>query len=297
MDIHSAEAHIQKVNRYLEDLLKENPSLYTKTRVRLNDLSKELFRGVQLITDILMEDTLMSEDRADDKNLISQDIQSLQTDSSQVQTKISELSQLMAPISGPKSATASISSARKKYIVSNYGRILKSLSKLQSPYRCVNACSELLWKWYNIRFFTPNPGFHYNVLKIPDWIKYIVIAFAKHLSDGTLPQFLVEFNNWLNTAATSDAKQYSVPYEVYNIAQSFPIDYCTTEAIIIWEVLYDSGLNIVNQLKLDEVPLNSETIYNLFNQMNSPAIDRYTYYKDDDAILRQYNKREVYVCE
>lgn len=294
MDIHSAEAHVQKVNRYLEELLKENPSLYNKTRTRLGDLSKELFRGVQLIADILMEDTLMSEDRSEDKNLTI-DLKSIQLASEATQTKLDGLSQLVTPLNSTKSATSDISSGRKKHIISSYGKILRGLSESDISYLAVSECAHLLWKWYNLRFFQNNTNFHYNITKLPDWIKYIVIAYSKHLQDGTLSQFLTSFNTWLTTLSISDSKQYAVPYEVFNIANGIPPEYCTVEAIMIWEILFEKGLLRVNQLDLHEAPINSETIYNLFCSMNSPVVDRYVYYKDDDSLLRSYDRREVYM--
>lgn len=281
MDIHSAELHIQKVNQYLSEVLESDPRMYAKTRDKFSQLSSEMFKGIDTISKILVDSSLVDEQEFDPE---SQSNEALHTLRQQSANSLISITRAEDFVSKP---TSNMSPSKRKYVAAKYGAVFRRLSQSVTPYPIVNDCSKMLWKWYNARFFSPSPLFHYNIRRFPEWVRGIVIAYGNSVKENKSAEFTAKFYSWLDSVSAGQENKYAVPYDIYQVTQSVNASQVSIEAIMIWEVLLDVGLNELTVEELDECKLNSETIYNMFAEVDPTVVDRYVYYRDDDSLIRR----------
>lgn len=294
MDIHSAEAHMEKVLQYLEQMHDNNSSLYSKTREKLKNISNDLFKGLKLVSEILEEDSLVVEAEfgGTDESIISS-VKSMKEQSEEISQVIDRVDSFVySPPPEPKLtySTNKLSAKKRRHIVYTYGQVLKKVAGVSTPYKSVRDCAALIWRWYDTRFFLSLQScskFHYNIRNIPECIKWIVLAYSKHLSDHTLDSFFSDFDIWLSSLVSPNAgNNYLLPYEIFKIGRETTISDISQASIMIWDILFDLGYSELSKDDLADVKLQSETIYNLAVKIAPDIADNYVYYEEDDSLLR-----------
>jgi len=309
LDIRSTEMHLYHVKEYLEVLNASDSKLYSKTKKKLTYLSSELFQCIQLIADILEEESLNTEesefcdDTSSMDNYLDEGITKITEDISETANKIKHLDQFthneVLETEESESTDSDngnsddyiqpiqkISQSRhRKLVVSSYGNVLQELSENQEldKYQDAKACADLLWEWYNARFFeTKSSDFHYNIRHIPIWVRNIVLAYGKHVEDDTADKFCSDFRSWLrgmSDGGTSNSK-YGVPYEVYELDKAIKKTDITLAANRVWDILFDHGLDRLSSSELGESVLVSGCMYNLCDKYNPSLMENYEYYGD-----------------
>lgn len=281
MEIYSAESHAKKVVEFLEEMREASPGMYAKTRTRLRNISADLFKGIELISKILQEDSLLddaefSSNREELQDLVTE----LSENSNKTSKQIAELSQFVTTDS------VNLTVENKKFLVSYYGRVLSGLASANIPYYRVADCASMLWRWYNARFFQNSSGFKYSVSKIPTWISYIVIAYGIALRNKTSQQFLDSFAQWCDTTSKN---HYPLPYTIHSVVSSMSQDTVTLEALAVWDVLIDYGLAVELPAQLQTFQLGRYVISDIFDKLNLDLTNAYEYYNNDPELLKKYN--------
>lgn len=293
MDIYSAEGHVQKLLTYVEDLQNSKPKMYATTKCRLRDLASTCQKIVHLISNILEQEIL---DESSNEFEQCTDINVIKS----LDLMEREMVQLRKFVSGnqltavyPKSEHSSvsrqkISSSCRKRIISCYGSTLSDLTK-SCPYPVVSDCAKLLWNWFDCRFLQtsyPRSNFHYNIHRLPYWLCDIVIAYGKHIENGTQLQFIREFNSWCESLVVSgQSNKYAVPYEIYQIDTNLMPSDMTLAAVVLWDVLFDNGLDHLCIKDSVDVYLSEDMLYKRCSEISSNLLDDYRNYKDDISIL------------
>lgn len=285
MDIYGAEAHIKKVNLYLEDILNSDPYMYSKTKKRLVDLSSELVKGIDIISKILEDDMMLDESEFSD--IPDSDMIYME----EMKSNLATLNSRIVPVTSTESKNSKelveLSSNKKKFIVARYRSVLLSLAQENSKYPDVSDCASTLWKWFDSRFFLSrpvDPTFKYKLEHLPEWVEAIVFSYGYHLHNQTLDEFRHTFMCWIDSILTTGNRvPYSLPYEIYQLYSSNNPETVTTEAIALWDALFDLGLNKLTIRDLESVKLNPESMYTHCSNLNSQLTDSYTYYENDDS--------------
>lgn len=281
LEIYSAELHVKKVVEYLEELRDASPGMYAKTRTRLKNISVDLFKGIELISKILQDDSLLDDSEFSSNREALQDlVTELSENSDRTSKQIAELSQFVSTDS------VNLTSENKKFLVSYYGRVLSGLASANIPYYKVADCASILWRWYNARFFQSSSGFKYSVSKIPTWISYIVIAYGIALRNKTSQQFLDSFAQWCETTSENN---YPLPFAVHSTISSMSADTVTLEALAVWDVLIDYGLAVELPAQLQTFQLGRYMISDIFDKLNLDLTNAYEYYNNDPELLKKYN--------
>lgn len=292
MDIHSAESHLDKVNQYLEDLMM-NPKIYSKTKLKLKSLSNELFRGIDLISKILMEESLATESGFETK--VEADLTSTVAEfalhSQETTDRANELKEFTT--ASLAVAVQTKDSHRKRSVISKYGRVLSSVAKASVGQPSVIAdCAKMLSRWYNLRFFEAakrSNNFHYNIRQIKSWIEYIVVAYGSYVTLEDSDTFFNIMNNWCDKLATVPHEiPYALPLDIFEIGRSTDKVYATHTAMCVWDVLFDLGLDKLSSPDLQECAMSKFAICDKFSTMNPDIVDSYTYSDNNTQLFKQY---------
>lgn len=292
MDIYGAEKHVKKLLAYVEGVADANPRMYTSTKDRLKDLASTCQQVVKTIS-MILEQKILEGDSTEFEDGVNSDVikslKSMQDEFTQLNEFVSTDPAKLNPIVHNKQK---LSSSNRKHIISKYGLVLSELSS-NCPYPTVSDCANLLWTWFNSRFFRccgESVQFHYNIRRIPIWISDIVIAYGKHVDQNTNIQFCQEFYSWCESLSTCGSNnKFAVPYEIYQIdTNATPPDMSLT-AVVIWDILFDSGLNHLCTADTFGVHPSEDMVYKRCSLLAPNILDNYRNYKDDISILAECN--------
>ena len=292
MDIHSAMMHMHSVKSYIESLNNSDAKVYSKTKKKLTDLSSDMLQCVQMISEILKEESLNTDDTDNlSVAIVNADISKLSTDMQATQNAVDDLEKFARTPETTTIPTDTDSSIMKldpkryrKWVVSSYGHTLKKLPDNLNDYPDAMRCARLLWNWYNTRFFcAQNNSFRYNVQHIPIWVRNIVLAYGKNLENGNIDDFCNQFQIWLMNVqvSNSSSSKYAVPYEVHMLDAEITADDVTLTATQLWDIMYDHGLGILSNASMEGAAVTSEFMYNLCTRYKPSIADEYSYYADE----------------
>lgn len=266
---------------YLKTIEESRPYMYNKSKLRYKDLAATCREVVDVISSILQEDALYVDEEEFDSDF-SKDIATSVTD---MQT---ELSRLASFVSSKKkdSAEMNLTVKDKKEAIHNYATVLSSLAStsLSGCSPAVSDCAKLLWYWFDIRFLQSakyDPGFRYQVKRIPEWIYYIVVAYSVSIQNRTSDQFILRFHAWCNSLSGETKNRYAVPYEVYKISKS--PECVNLTSVVLWDILLHVGLNKLCSAK--EPYLCETFIYDLCSKVNPSALDDYKDFRQYPDVL------------
>lgn len=303
MDIYSAESHVKKLLKYVEGVAESQSRMYEKSKVRLRDLAATCNQVVQVISGILQERILESDesefDSSDSDN--SSEVEGLLLS---MQSELDQLKQFVSCKSGsaPDAEVSRYnevnvpqpvdsSSSAKKRAISRYGHILSTLASSEIGYPSVCRCAKLLWQWYDTRFIRSvkaSPGtFRYSLKRLPQWVRDIVMLYGKSVSEGSESEFLNMFDQWCNDLLVSPHR-YAVPYEVYEFDKELRPNDMTLASAVIWDILLDYGLRALCE-DSDEMYLSTNSVYALIGEHAPDVLDNYADYKYNPSVLRHCN--------
>lgn len=295
MDIYSAESHVERVSQYLENVLQKRPKLYTKTRTRMRNLSVELNKCLGLISEILEEDSLLFEEEFDsDRSELASTVEAVAQSYKSSTEKMRELTTFVSSDSKQIDETSKLTTAKRKHIIYKYGQVIQSVASSLTAYPVVADCVRLLWKWFDNRFFvSPKlcPQFHYNIRKLPIWIRDIVICYGDSIEHNNRETFVSDFVKWcdslLSPTDVTNSK-FTLPFFVYDTSRNLDASNVSMAALCIWDMLWDAGFAKLCDGSLEGVTLSEYMIQDVFSKLDEERTSRYTYWNEDEKVLRQY---------
>lgn len=188
-----------------------------------------------------------------------------------------------------------IPSSVKRYEISNFEKILKDLS--ESNFSVVEACecSELLLLWYKKRFLNDAQklsSFRYNISQIKGWVHSIVLAYGKSVNEDNRAEFVKRFKVWCNGLddVSSKSSSYPLPYDVYEVHRSNKDSDMSPSALVLWEMLYDAGLNRTSEKKFKYILFGRDDIMSICKDVCA----RISYWHED---YRSCDEEWLSVCK
>lgn len=121
--------------------------------------------------------------------------------------------------------------------------------------------------------------------RIHEWVENIVIGYGKYRSLNQVDSFMSIMNNWLN----EDDNTYIIPGEIYRFSKSLKDEDMTVDALVIWDILFDHGLNQFMQVSTKS-GFNSLALRSRFETSSSDFYElfsQYKKYKSDPSILKE----------
>lgn len=238
----AAKAHATKLLKYIQEISETSP--YSKTQHDLVEISDSCDEVLQLAYQILLRcnPTLLQE-------------------SSNSYFKLQPFKEMITTSKTASSRTSTRS--EKRFEISRFEVVLNDLSKQEFPFEESRECASLLWKWFKLRFLndkqTSSP-FRYNILHIRKWVHSIVIAYSKSVADECKDEFLESFNRWVNSISdpSSEQSKYPLPYSIYQIHKNLSETELTAACLLIWETIWDKGLNKMEPNKFRSIYFNRD---------------------------------------
>lgn len=259
MDIYSAEKQLNKIVAYLVDLeqTKRNSTMYSCTRSRLERISSLCAKASTTVDNLLSSSANISRDLPI--------------------TDIRQVSNAPTPI-------GQLTRKQRSYVLHRYSDAISNLNCIDIE--SISICISLLQKWFKVRFMTCSKNFYYNIGKIPMWIRNIVLVYGRSIKLNQQSSFVTEFSDWCNNVG-GPGKQYAVPYSVHDLESSLNSSDVDLISVVIWDILYDSGLNSLSNedIQLCNLGLSATAVYDLCGEINPTALNNYRHYSWDSTIL------------
>ena len=129
-----------------------------------------------------------------------------------------------------------------------YYRTLRKLAEYPHKYKELQELSKLLFDWYDRRFYRNyqyRSSFKYSYTYVRKLIYLITIAYGHHLHEHTTDNFVKDFYVFLDKLGVDQkvTDQYAVPFEIFQLVKEYDPAYNNAEAIVLYEELFESGLN------------------------------------------------------
>lgn len=293
MDIHGAETHLKKLLQYVQELAESKPGMYQKSKDRLKSIADTCDQVVKIISEILKDETLV-EDECEFGTSQNADLLSV---ISSMDTQLTMLKQFMnVPQDNvAESPKQKISSDMRRQAIRNYSACFRLLKESEND--IVNRCGDFLSTWFDIRFISSipsHPYFRYNIKRIPQWTCAMVVIYCKHIVQGDIQEFRVDFDNWCENIKNGETgNKYAVPYEVYQFDRFQSPSEMTLAAVVMWDMLFDAGLKDLCINDGSGMYVSEDSMYKLCESCNPRALDRYANYQDMNSVLRVAKLEEV----
>ena len=291
MDIYGAETTVKRLLEFVKSLAKRDTRMYKPSRDRLRELASTCEQVVEVISTILQEGALES---VDDVEFNSSSDPEIVAALSRMQSQISQLQSFIVPGTPVVPAVKSdISCATRKIVISDYRTTLNDAANIKSCYPAVNEISAALWKWFRTRFIDRQnvaTDFRYNIRRLPDWIRDIVILYGHAIETKTADSFLSMLNEWCDALMYAESRdRYAVPYCIYEFDKNPSGQLLTLTSVVLWDMLMDHRLNnISSESRNSDLYLDPYAIYNLCDSIAPEVLDNYRSYRSDESIRSQF---------
>lgn len=284
MDIYSAESAVQKLLTYVQELRDKNPRMYLKSKKRLRELSSSCAEVIDLISDLLKDEVLSSEEVEEFSDSEGSDIQKVLSAASDKLKKVSSQNQFTQ---SRKSTSLTFNAEQKRKIVKQYKKVLTdgAMCGIEESGLASNV-SVLLSKWFNSRIVPTNrqkSGFLFNVANFPKWIQAIVAVSGNSIETGTYQDLMSEFDTWIEEL---DTCKYPLPKSV----QAFIRDeyhYVSLTSVVLWDLLYSSYLHNLSSFNEVVVNLGDEDMFNMCQARSPNLLAEYVDYHYDPSIIQK----------
>lgn len=287
MDINSAELQVNRLLTYVKELADSSHKMYGKSKTRLRDVATTCSEVVRIISVILEEQSLASPEESEFTQPVNSDITDL------LNGMQSELNRLKAFVAAPSATPASpnnVSAVSRKQAINDYNSVLSSLSCASIDIPIARNCAQILSRWFDVRFVqrSQNANFHYNIRRLSEWLRDIVIVYGYNVSIGNEDRFIAMFDEWCMNVQSDQDNTYAVPYFIYLFNRDQDPQQITLTAVVLWDILLDNGLSRLCTNTIDLYP-SEDSVYRLCGQFNPSILDAYVDYKTNPAILTRCN--------
>lgn len=266
--IRPSEVAANKIQKHLQDLLTKRPKVYRRTLTRYIDLAYILLDCIDKILQFLTSELLSaSSDKEFDELTPSAednaDIMVIREKLQNTTNLLDSYSQLGKRFNSSEEIDKSCSNAE---IIKIYGNTFSQGAMINTGYREVNQCADLINYWYTtrIQYMTIRHRAYQN-LQIPNWVSYIVIMYGKAHANGTLDQFIKWFKSWCDNANNDFSNKYAVPKELTLLKKHIYPNDLTIDALIIYDILLDKCYVDLTSLDLP-VKLDANFIVTLIKE-------------------------------
>lgn len=277
MDTRSAEKQVREIVEYVQSLQAADNKLYTKSKDRLKSVAESCEQIISMISKILQQEILNNES---DGYAIQNVVDSIQ----QQAEALESLSSSKRPY---------ISKSVKRQIIDKYKLVFGEMLENKSNNTYVNTLVKLIYDWINIRFFLTGDNFVFKFDKFPQWVCDIIIGYSESVFAGSEKVFVSNFYLWLDKLSSDPSEcKYAIPSIIYKVsADNGYKSHITLTALVIYDILQDSGLNVLEGLnskypQMETKPfIHSASIYDLAEKYNPQILDKYRHYKYDVSVL------------
>lgn len=277
MNIENGKTDLNSLLDKLQKLETEKPRMYKKTKQKLHDMADICIHIVEVISRIIELDVLDTDDEEFGEKSNSLDVGRICTSMQRAQDRLSEFS---------NTTSTSFTSTQRKQIIQKYSSVLKALSLSPIPYESVRGCASALWEWFDARFLSRSSSeFRYNIRRIPLWIRDIVIMYGRSIESETEDEFVSKFAEWCDDVREGNIPTYAVPYPVYEFDRSQEPESLTLCATVMWDILWDAGLHLLDVKHVSEVSLTDSDVYNLCAELSPESLNHYACYSEDSKVL------------
>lgn len=297
MDIYSAEIQVNKLLNYVKGLSDSKPRMYQKSKDRLKELANTCTQVVSVISELLQDEALINNDPdssdefgLSDKTDFNAALNSIEHQLVDLRKFLNSSSSLSSEIvvsseSSVENSVSEIDTGDRKQAIQLYKQCFQKLSSENSSIFEADSCGKLLWSWFSHRFLEVSDTFHYNMKRLPNWVRDIVILYGYHLETDSLSEFLQTFQKWIDDV-DAGTNNYAVPYEIYMMNKKPSKEFMTLTAVVLWDVLLDSGLRDICMNASSGLYPSDDCVYSLVGSLNSEVMNPYTNYMYDESILK-----------
>lgn len=292
MDIYIAKQNMDKLLQYVEEVADAKPRMYQKSKDRWRDIANTCHQVLKTISEILQDEIL----ETDSDVSHTSDNREVADIIAQVETELHQLKQFISYSPSPPgeqikldSNKSKLSTSARKVTMAKYREVLSNMVNKPSNNMYIFDIVNSLSKWFEIRFFQSykfDSEFRYNIRRIPGWIYNIVIAYSKHIQSGTQDEFIHNFNKWCDDLLSPESHcKFAVPYEVFQIDKDDDKNSLSLTAVVLWDMLVDSGLHELCISDENELYLTDTAIYDMCVTYNPTLLDNYVNYQLDSNVL------------
>lgn len=284
MDINSAELQVKRLLSYVEDIASSSHKMYGKSKTRLKDVAATCSEVVRIIYTVLEDESLSNMEETEFAQSANPDLAAVLND---MQAELDRLKSFAA-LTPAVSNTAAVSNDTRRQVLINYSETLKGLADAQIPIPIADQCAQLLYNWFTSRFMNhlAQSDFHYNIKRLPDWLRDIVIVYGHSVATDNEENFISKFNYWCTSVQTESTNTYAVPYFIYTFNRYHDPAQFTLTAAVLWDILLDNGLSKLCTGDDDLYPFE-DSVYRLCGQYSPTTLDKYCDYKLNSKLLRQ----------
>lgn len=295
MDLNSAEKSVKKLLIYLQSVSDSDSKLYDKSKQKLRGISDMCIQVISVVSDIL-ETEILEDETQEFESKPNAEIQAKLDKMDRELSRLKTFAQLND--SNKITSTSVIVNPENKMtpsemseVVLNYKNILNKLANTEFKIPILNDCFSVIWKWFEARLLTKYdnaPPFHYNVYRIKNILYAIVIFLGYSIEHNEYDSFFTMFEDWLyNLSLSENSNKWIAPYHIYQIERNMTAEYANLTAVVIWDMLLDSGLSELCKIDCKyDVYIKKNEIWDRIQNINPDVLDKYVYYKDDISILK-----------
>jgi len=286
MDINSAELQVKRLLGYVKDISESSHTMYGKSKARLKEVAATCSEVVRIIYTILEDETLSNMDEVEFSQSSNPDIAAVLDG---MQAELNRLKSFVSTSSVSSAvSTSNTASVSRKQALVEYAKVFETLVTKHISLRSAQKCAELLDYWFKTRFLTKScSNFHYNMKRVPGWIRDIVIVYGYNVNVDTEDQFIQKFEEWCRSIETDTSNVYAVPYFIYSFNRYPDASQLTLTAAVLWDVLLDNGLSQLCSLSDNEMYPTEDCVYRLCGQYNPGVLDAYEDYKMNSELLKK----------
>ena len=271
MNVQSAEKQINKLLDYVREIHSKNPTMYEKSKRRLNNISLTCNQIVHLISEILETEILAN---PDDTQEFGGEVE--QNILYSVLSMEESLCQLKRFVTNNVSEFKTSGSYHTD-IISRYLCIFTTSSSAYTEVRDKNikGIIYLISVWLNLRFRFYGGDFKYNISDLAKWIRDIVVVYGYHVEHDTQEEFSSKFVRWCN--GLHDASIYGVPYEVNSLSRNTQLykKYLTSSSLLLWDKLIAFGADELCTVSVDDGYISEDDIYRLCEIYKPELVEEY----------------------
>ena len=267
-------SHLEKVLNSIQELKCSEKPFRTKTFEHLSELVCICNQIIDLIYSIIGYD--------EPDNLSCQNIDTpYQEPQTLYENPIGQVNR--ENLWNKKSPTQKYTPTQCASIVQEFGDALHRNANINYNSEQANMCSELLWRWFHLRYqntYDHCKEFKYSVMDIKKYIHAIVIAFGYYYENESLDKIYTMFDKWENSIKYSEkSNRYVVPFEVAQIGKRIYHEHATLTSAIIWDMFATEGLSSIRRDdEVDGAYIDHDQLIDRLFYVNPEIADEFNLY-------------------